>query len=162
MRDHDLHMRPFVSDDEAELESLFAQPEVKRWWPVADYERESGWVIEIDGAVAGWLEHHEESYEWFPSVAFDIALDSRLHGEGYGRRALSLAIAHFRSRGHHRFTVDPNVENERAIRCYAAVGFESVGVLRAYERNPGGGWNDALLMDLIVEDGRGEYTGPRT
>jgi GMP synthase (glutamine-hydrolysing) len=151
MREGDLQMRPFVSADEQALESLFGQPEIKRWWPVGDYQRESGWVIEVDDAVAGWLEHHEESYEWFPSVAFDIALDSSLHGRGYGRRALGLAIAHFRSRGHHRFTVDPNVENERAIRCYAAVGFEPVGVLRAYERNPVGGWNDAVLMDLIVD-----------
>lgn len=158
MRERDLHLRPFGPDDEAVLESLFAQPEVRRWWPVADYQRESGWVIEVDGAAAGWLEHHEESYEWFPSVAFDIALDSSLHGGGYGRRALRLAVEHFRSRGHHRFTVDPNAENQRAIRCYAAVGFEPIGVLRAYERNSSGGWNDALLMDLVVEPAAGPAT----
>jgi aminoglycoside 6'-N-acetyltransferase len=75
----------------------------------------------------------------------------KLHGRGYGRRVLKLAIEHFVAKGHHRFTIDPDVENERAIRSYAAVGFEPVGVLRAYERNPEGGWNDGLLMDLIVQ-----------
>jgi aminoglycoside 6'-N-acetyltransferase len=149
MRDRDLSLRPFAPGDAAALESIFAEPEVRRWWPVPDYERDSGWVIELDGVPAGWLEHHEEPHEWYPSVAFDIALTSELHGRGYGRRALRLAIDHFSGRGHHRFTVDPNAENARAIRCYEALGFARVGVMRAYERNPHGGWNDALLMELV-------------
>jgi hypothetical protein len=48
----------------------------------------------------------------------------------------------------------PSVENERAIRSYAAVGFKPVGVLRSYGRNPEGGWHDGLLMDLIVLEGK--------
>ena len=55
-------------------------------------------------------------------------------------------------KGHHRFTIDPNVENERAIRSYTGAGFEPVGVMRSYEKNPSGGWNDALLMDLVIEE----------
>ena len=87
-----------------------------------------------------------------PERRLDISLTTSLHGGGYGRRVLKLVIAHFVAKGHHRFTIDPDVTNERAIRCYSAVGFEPVGVMRAYERNPEGGWNDALLMDLIVLD----------
>lgn len=149
MRDGELELREPQDGEEAALLALFEEPEVKRWWPVPDYRRDSGWTIHVEGAAAGWLEYHEESYEWYPSVAFDIALATRLHGQGYGRRALALAIEHFAARGHHRFTLDPNVENERAIRCYEALGFERVGTMRAYERNPAGGWNDALLMELI-------------
>lgn len=155
MHDSDIRLRPPTADDEIALAALFEQPAVKRWWPVGDYESESGWVLELEGRLCGWLEYHEETYEWYPSVAFDIALDSSLHGRGYGRRAIRLGVEHFLARGHHRFTVDPSLENERAIRCYAAVGFARVGVLRAYERNPAGGWNDALLMDLVVLDGAG-------
>ena len=150
MRDGELRLRPFEPADAGPLAALLAEPEVRRWWPDGAYERERGWVIEVDGALAGWLEHEEEPYEWYPSVALDIALTSALHGRGYGRRALRLAIEHFAARGHHRFTVDPRVENERAIRCYRAVGFEPVGVLRAYERDPAGGWRDGLLMDLVL------------
>lgn len=150
MRDGEIELRPFRSTDAPALEALFEEPEVKRWWPIPDYIVDSGWVIEIDGNLSGWLEHQEESYEWYPSVAFDIALATTLHGRGYGRRALQLGIEHFAAAGHHRFTLDPNVENERAIRSYASLGFERVGVMRAYERNPAGGWNDALLMELIV------------
>ena len=150
MRDGDLALRPFEAGDQGALEALFAEPEVKRWWVDSDYDRGHGWVIEIDGVVAGWVQYVEESYEWYPSVALDIALTTSLHGRGYGRRALRLVIDHFVAAGHHRFTIDPDVDNERAIRSYRGVGFEPVGVLRAYERNPEGGWNDGLLMDLVV------------
>jgi aminoglycoside 6'-N-acetyltransferase len=154
MRDGDLELRSFRPADAPALEALFAEPEVKRWWPDDDYERDSGWVVEVGGEVAGWVQYEEETYEWYPSVALDIALASALHGRGYGRRALGLAIDHFAAKGHHRFTIDPAADNERAIRSYAAVGFKPVGVLRAYGRNPEGGWHDGLLMDLIVPQDR--------
>ncbi len=146
----DIALRPFEAGEEEAVLAMLREPEVARWWPAADFERDTGWVVEVEGEPSGWLEYHEEDYAWFPSVAFDIALTTRLHGRGYGRRALRLAIEHFVAKGHHRFTLDPNLENERAIRAYEALGFERVGVMRAYERNPAGGWNDALLLELIV------------
>jgi aminoglycoside 6'-N-acetyltransferase len=151
MRDGDLELRDFQPADAEKIEGMMSEPEVARWWPDGAYQRDHGWVVEVGGEFAGWIEYHEESDHWYPSVALDIALTTKLHGRGYGRRVLKLAIEHFVAKGHHRFTIDPDVENERAIRSYAAVGFEPVGVLRAYERNPEGGWNDGLLMDLIVQ-----------
>jgi aminoglycoside 6'-N-acetyltransferase len=153
MRDGDLELRGFRPEDSGALEALFAEPEVKRWWLDSAYDRDNGWVVEVGGELVGWVQYEEEPYEWYPSVAFDIALTTALHGRGYGRRALRLAIEHFVAKGHHRFTIDPDVANERAIRSYAAVGFTPVGVLRSYGRNPDGGWRDGLLMDLIVLDG---------
>ena len=149
IRDGELALRDPRDSDEQPLREIMREPEVARWWPDPIRAREQGLTVEVDGAIVGWLEHHEEAYEWYPSVAFDLFLTSSLHGGGYGRRALSLAIEQFAAKGHHRFTVDPNAENERAIRCYEAVGFRRVGIMRAYERNRDGGWNDALLMELI-------------
>jgi aminoglycoside 6'-N-acetyltransferase len=152
MRDGELELRrPEPSDAEA-LTALLEEPAVRRWWPDGEYERDHGWVIEVDGAFAGWLQYEEEPDESYPSVAFDLSLTTSLHGRGYGRRALRLAIAHFVAKGHHRFTIDPDVANERAIRAYTAAGFKPVGVMRAYSRNADGGWNDGLLMDLVVLD----------
>ena len=148
----DIALRVFRDEDELRLLAMLREPEVARWWPAPDFERDTGWVIEVDGEPSGWLEYHEEDYAWYPSVAFDIVLTSTLHGCGYGRRALRLAVDYFVARGHHRFTLDPNVENERAIRAYEGVGFGRVGVMHAYERNPAGGWNDALLLELIVAE----------
>ena len=148
-------------DDAEALAAIVAEPEVARWWGEPydiDEVREElpgTFVIVVDGSVAGWLHVDEETDPYYPSVAFDIALTTRLHGRGYGHEALSLAIRHFIDRGHHRFTIDPAVDNERAIRSYAAVGFKPVGVLRQAERAPDGTWRDNLLMDLLA----GELSG---
>jgi RimJ/RimL family protein N-acetyltransferase len=41
--------------------------------------------------------------------------------------------AHLATMGHHRFTLDPNVNNAPAIRSYERLGFQRVGVLRDYQ-----------------------------
>ena len=65
----------------------------------------------------------------------------------------------FETLGHHRLTIDPAVANERAIRCYEAVGFRRVGMMRRYERGEDGAWHDGLLMDLLAEDWRRDVPG---
>jgi aminoglycoside 6'-N-acetyltransferase len=55
-------------------------------------------------------------------------------------------------REHHRITIDPAAANERAIRCYAKVGFRPVGVMRQYERGTDGRFHDGLLMELLRDD----------
>lgn len=76
-----------------------------------------------------------------------------LDGRGLGAEALRTVLRHlFDERGHHRATIDPAVENERAIRSYERVGFRPVGVVRRAERAPDGRWRDALLMDLLADE----------
>ena len=67
-------------------------------------------------------------------------------------RRFTLARYLIRVRGHHRVTIDPAADNERAIRAYGRVGFRPVGIMRAYERGPDGAWHDGLLMDLLADD----------
>jgi len=158
LRGERLTLRPASEDDVAALAALLDEPDVRAWWGVYDAERVrrelaeiSTWAIEVDGRVAGWLHANEEPEPDYPSVAFDVFVGGRLRGGGYGREALRAAIGWFAAeRGHHRFTIDPAVDNERAIRAYAAVGFERVGVLRRYERGPDGRWRDGLLMELVL------------
>ena len=52
----------------------------------------------------------------YRSVGLDIFLTTARQGQGLGREALRLVIAHYLERGHHRFTIDPAADNERAIR----------------------------------------------
>jgi aminoglycoside 6'-N-acetyltransferase len=152
-----VELRPAGEDDVPALLAMLHEPDVAAWWGENDAasvrdELPGSFAIVVDGELAGWLLVHEETDPQYPSVAFDITLTSALHGQGYGREALRVAVRHFAARGHHRFTIDPAVENERAIRCYQAVGFKPVGVLRAYERRPGGGYRDGLLMDLLADE----------
>ena len=139
------------------LTAILAEPEVARWWGTNDIasvceDLAAAFVIVIDDAPAGWVLCDEETTPGYLHVAFDIMLAASAQGQGYGREALRLAIRHFIGRGHHRFTIDPAVQNERAIRCYAAVGFKPVGVMRNYERLDDGPWHDALLMDLLADE----------
>ena len=53
--------------------------------------------------------------------------------------------------GHHRLVIDPAVANERAVRCYEAVGFRPVGVMRRYQRMADGNWEDGLLMEFVLD-----------
>jgi len=78
-------------------------------------------------------------------------------GRDIGTEAVALLARYLiEQRGHHRLTIDPAAANHSAIRCYQKVGFRPVGVLREYERGPGGTFHGGLLMDLL----RGEITRP--
>lgn len=152
-----LALRPAAPTDAAALLAMLAEPAVAEWWGENDEasiaeELAVAFTILIDDEIAGLLECHEETDATYPSVAFDIFLGTRFHGCGHARAALRLAIDHCISAGHHRFTIDPTVGNEPAIRAYTAVGFRPVGILRAAERSPRGDWRDSLLMDLLASD----------
>ena len=156
-------LRPATERDVGAIAAMLAEPDVVRWWGEHDADRvrrelledpaSEAYAIEVDGEFAGLLLISEENDPDYRHAALDISLRTDLHGRGLGREALRAAVEQLaRERGHHRFTIDPSADNEPAIRCYAAVGFRPVGVLRRYWRAPDGGWRDGLLMDLLAED----------
>lgn len=155
-------LRPLVESDLDAVVAMLAEPEVARWWGRYDAERtrrellddaeSETLAIEVGGALAGVLLVSEENDPDYRHAALDISIATELQGRGLGREALRLAIDHLRARGHHRVTIDPSAGNEPAIRCYAAVGFKPVGLMRRYWRAPDGSWRDGLLMDLLVEE----------
>ncbi len=145
------------------IAAILAEPAVARWWGRYDADRVRAemlgdprlevFVIEIEGAAAGVVYVSEESDPDYRHASLDISLATAHHGQGYGREALRVLIEHLISeRGHHRFTIDPEVANEVAIRSYSAVGFKPVGIMRQYSRRADGTWVDGLLMDLLAEE----------
>jgi aminoglycoside 6'-N-acetyltransferase len=157
-----VRLRPYERADLPELVRLVNHPEVAAWWGTYDEaalhdeltdERLEVWTIMVDGAPAGVVQAFEEDEPDYRHVGFDIFLSADLHGRGLGAEALRTVLHHmFAARGHHRATIDPAVENERAIRSYERVGFKPVGIERRAERAPDGRWRDALLMDLLAEE----------
>jgi aminoglycoside 6'-N-acetyltransferase len=150
--------------EEADLDPLIAvvrEPSVAAWWGEAEQPgrlRENlrmdgdAFVIEADGELAGWLGFVEETEPEYRSVGFDISLSERFQGRSLGPDALRTVIRWFANeRGHHRFTIDPNAANERAIKAYEAVGFKGVGVMRKAELIDGE-WTDGLFMELLIEE----------
>jgi aminoglycoside 6'-N-acetyltransferase len=136
--------------------AILHEPSVARWWgttgtdPRAEFE--DPLAVLVDGELAGVVDVFEEREENYRHAALDIVLSERFQDRGVGRAALRLAVEQLAALGHHRVTIDPAVANARAIRCYAAVGFEPVGVMRRYERGPDGEWHDNLLMDLLIDE----------
>lgn len=150
-------LRAATEADVPAILEILAEPSVVPWWGSVTRddvmeELAASFVVVADEVVAGWLLFYEESDPQYRHVSLDITLAGRFQGHGLGRAALREAIDYFAGRGHHRFTIDPAVANARAIRCYEAVGFRPVGVMRDYERAPDGTWRDGLLMDLLVRE----------
>ncbi|HEX2070181.1 MAG TPA: GNAT family protein [Thermoleophilaceae bacterium] len=157
-----LTLRPLSDDDvEALLPAIHADG-IREWWgdtSDAGHLREglrndgAAFAIYVERQVAGWLGFEEETEPDYRHVALDIMLTPIYQDQGLGPGALRLAIRWFiDERDHHRFTIDPSAENERAIAAYRRVGFKPVGTLRNYERAAEGHWRDGLLMDLLAED----------
>jgi aminoglycoside 6'-N-acetyltransferase len=158
-REPELVLRPLAAGDEAELLRILRTPEVARWWdepdqgfPWEDEPEATRLTIEVGGKVAGMAQFHEQREPKYRHASMDLFVDPRLHGRGIGtevvRRVARELIA---ERGHHRVTIDPAASNAAAIRAYERAGFRPVGVMRAYERDVGGGgWHDGLLMELLA------------
>ena len=151
-------VRPLERDDVPRLAELAAEPSVARWWrdvSADDLERlvdgrdnATGLAVEQDGAVVGLIQFGEETDPEYRHASVDVFLGAAAQGRGLGREAIELVVRHlFDDRGHHRITIDPAADNEQAIRCYAAVGFRQVGVMREYEMGTDGTFHDGLLMD---------------
>lgn len=155
------------SGGQADVDALLrilGDPTVARWWgepeTASDVLRQLGGlddgqllVIEAEGQVAGGITFWEETDADYRHAAIDVYLGAPWQGRGLGREAVGLLVRYLiEVRGHHRLTIDPAAANERAIRCYASVGFRPIGIMRRYERGPDGIWHDGLLMDLLRED----------
>ncbi len=154
-----LNLRPLVAGDARELTRIHRTEEVRRWWSDPDEEfpweepDATRWTVEVDGAVAGLIQFYEENEPRYRHASIDLFLDPALHRQGLGTEVIRRTVAHLvGQRGHHRITIDPAADNVAAIRCYEKAGFTTVGVMRAYERDPfGDRWHDGLLMEFVVD-----------
>ena len=156
-------MRPATEADLDDLAAIVSKEGAAEWWgDVSDRaklradlldEDCTTYAIEVDGTTAGWLQVWEEEDPGYRHAGLDIMLDRPAQDRGIGPEALRIAIRRLiDEKGHHRFTIDPALENERAIRAYEKVGFRRVGVLRRYWRDADGKWRDGLLMDLLADE----------
>jgi aminoglycoside 6'-N-acetyltransferase len=156
-------LRPLAEADLPRMAAIQAEPAVAaRWGEPSEADlraKQDGtegvvaYAIELDGEVVGLIEYHEEDDPMYRHAGIDIFLSEEVRGRGLGTDAVrTLARYLIHERGHHRLTIDPAADNAPAIRAYEKVGFRPVGVMRQYERLPGGDWHDGLLMDLLADE----------
>jgi len=162
LRGDNVVLVPISAEHVPALRRILQTPAVRQRWGDEAESPEWPWddpsatrfAIMSDGAVVGMIQYGEEDEPSYRHASVDIFVDPARHGRGICRDAVRVLARHLvHDRGHHRLVIDPAADNEAAIRCYAAVGFRPVGVMRRYERDPDGGdWHDGLLMDLLAEE----------
>ena len=156
-------IRPMTADDVPLLAAIQAQPGVAAAWGEPEPEKLEGkaagtdectvFAVELAGEVVGLIQYHEEDDPMYRHAGIDIFLSEDVHGQGLGSEAVrTMAEYLIHERGHHRLVIDPAAHNTAAIRAYEKAGFKPVGVMRQYERLPGGEWHDGLLMDLLADE----------
>jgi aminoglycoside 6'-N-acetyltransferase len=148
-------LRPLGDGDLARVEEIQRQPSVVARWgePSGFDEGIVPFAIELDGEVVGLIQYHEEDDPMYRHAGIDLFLSQSVQGQGLGTDAVRTMARHLvDDRGHHRLVIDPAADNVAAIRAYEKAGFRPVGVMRQYERLPGGEWHDGLLMDLLADE----------
>jgi aminoglycoside 6'-N-acetyltransferase len=156
-------LRPLRVEDAPRLAVLAAAPDVARWWPNLTesklVEKAEGkgdatvFSVFSDGELVGVVQYYEELDPEYRHAGIDLFIGGPYQGRGLGTDTVRTMARHLiDDRGHHRLVIDPAADNERAIRCYERVGFRRVGVLREYERDPGGAWRDGVLLDLLARE----------
>jgi aminoglycoside 6'-N-acetyltransferase len=166
----DLHgdrvvLRPLAEADVPRIVELGSHPEVARWWRGLTTEHVLGkargddeegavvFAIVVDGDVAGMIQYYDETDEEFRHASIDLFLGAPYHDRGLGTDTVRTMVRHLiEDRGHHRLTIDPALDNDRAIRVYEKAGFRRVGVMREYWLGPDGVWRDGLLLDLLASE----------
>jgi aminoglycoside 6'-N-acetyltransferase len=151
----------------ADIEPLLAlresSPSALERWPfwthdeIADKFDESngdgGWWIVVDGERIGFIQHYQEPDPEYRNAGMDIFIVEAGQGRGAGTDSVrTLARYLIDELGHHRLIIDPAADNAGAIRCYEKVGFQPVGIMRAYEMGADGSFHDCLLMDLLADE----------
>jgi aminoglycoside 6'-N-acetyltransferase len=128
-------LRPATDDDLDLLVGWLADPEVYRWWEGRPLSREEvadvytgrrrpevePFVIEADGMPIGYLQFWQGTER---SGGIDMFLVPKARGRGFGPDAARTASSFLLDqRGWTEVTVDPVVDNLRAIRAFERAGF---------------------------------------
>lgn len=124
--------------DDADLDLLtawFSDPDVYAWWGGEPIEREEvradytghrspeveSFIIESEGKPVGYLQYWRATER---SGGLDMFLIPEARGRGLGPDAARATVEHLLGeKGWTEVTVDPLVDNERAIRAWTRAGF---------------------------------------
>lgn len=117
-------------------------------------EPKADFVIEVDGKLIGNVGLHTRSINRRSgTVELGISIvDPEYVGKGYGREALTIFLDWaFFVQNHRKIVLTTLGSNERAVRCYAAVGFREEGRQREQEWF-NGSYDDVVWMGLLQRE----------
>lgn len=163
----ELRLRPPSADDFCALASLrrdeqvqstlMSHPEVRVGDDTADWVARKArdphgefLVVDAGGVCQGFVQltdiHGIDRH-----ARFGIALIGSARGRGVGRRAMAALIAHARALGLRKLLCDVRDDNAAAAALYRAIGFRSVGTMRAHYDDGRRRW-DVHLMEALLDE----------
>lgn len=159
--------KPVTVEDLSLLETWMALPHWQNWWGETDQElaqicnmiegkdttRPFLFVIDDEplGFIQYWHVGHQQNpsliyqYPWLAdipreAIGIDLSIGEAEHlSKGIGSKVLRQFVENLKLFGHKIFIIDPDPDNERAIRAYQKAGFKPV---QAYNKNT----TDCLIM----------------
>jgi aminoglycoside 6'-N-acetyltransferase len=138
----EFYRSPPANLQEARERYLMADPDQPVW----------RFVIEEAGRGIGCIQYHHpyggEEFAWTAGIDIFIG-EPGARDRGLGTEAIRTMLAYlFDTKRLHRVTIDPEVGNARAIRCYENAGFRLDGVLR-HDTREGGQYLDTHFMSIL-------------
>jgi RimJ/RimL family protein N-acetyltransferase len=164
--------RPMSADDLLLMRSWLMRPHVAEWW--GDPDTELGYIrdmiegrdttrpfiFSVDGAPVGYIQYwfigHHQNASWIadhpwlaelPSDAIGVDLtigEPEKLSQGIGSTVLRAFTEHLRAQGYRTIVIDPDPENERAVRAYERAGYRAIPRLL-------GRTGDSLIMQYQLE-----------
>lgn len=128
---------------------------MEKWFEKYLDEQERAWfAIEVGGTVVGDCGLHDIDRRSRVAALGIGIYDADYVGHGHGRTAAGLLLDWaFRIENFERIWLDTWANNERAIRCYRALGFAEEGRMRR-QLYINGQQIDMLLMGLLRDEWR--------
>jgi len=139
----DVRLRPTTPTDFAIAARLFRDPGFYDRWggsPKTDEEIAEKYLgarsplvecffVEVDGEVVGFTQYHDAD-DGGEGGGMDLVLLPSSRGRGIGTAVVHAVVRFIREeKGWRRFTVDPDVDNERGVNFWKKVGFVSQRVV---------------------------------
>ena len=166
---HDVSLRPIAATDLPSIRRWLDEPEVRTFWgepedtdeelcaEYLDPDTYPCWrfVIELDGHGVGIIQYHHRYPD--PDSFWDAGIDIFIgepsaRGRGAGIEAVRVLLRHlFEVKHLHRVTIDPEVDNARAIHVYQRAGFTLGGVMRHNDRIDDR-WVDTQYLTILEDE----------
>jgi aminoglycoside 6'-N-acetyltransferase len=148
-----LALKALTEADLPVIAGMLRDPDISEWYgddhaeslaEIADHIDDpmvAPFLVTLNGAPIGYLQAYHANRDAFwqafgvPAETWGLDMMLAAHrGQGLGRRLCRHMIDYlFTLPGVVRVQIDPDPENLRAVRCYAAAGFKPRGIMPGYD-----------------------------
>ena len=169
----DLRVRTLVDNDKIQLAKWLSNPEILQYYEGRDnpfdvekVEQEffddegdaTRCLVEFEEMPIGYLQYYEVDEEERQIYGYDgseeiiYGMDQFIGESGYWNKGIGTQLVHLvvayliREKCADRIVMDPQTQNERAIRCYEKCGFKKVKLLPKRELHEGK-YRDCWLIE---------------